>query len=163
MLKEITGLPAGVQGLEAVGTLTQSDYYHVFAPIIDEVRRSGGRMRLLYQFGSDFRRLTAGALWADTKFGLRYVSLLDGCAVVSDEGWIRAPAEAIGRWMPCPVRVYANTDRDDAIAWLASLPRGCGGSPFEVARSYVGGVGAAIGSLIGLLVHSTVETRRLGR
>jgi hypothetical protein len=158
MLKEITGLPAGVQGLQAVGTLTRADYYQVFAPIIDEARRSGGRMRLLYEFGSDFRWLTAGALWADTKFGLRYVGLLDGCAVVSDQGWIRTPAGSIGPWMPCPVRVYANKDRDDAIAWLTSLPPRSGASIFDMARSYVGGVSAAIGSLMRLLVRTTTKT-----
>ena len=40
-------------------------------------------MRLLYQFGPGFERITPGALWADTRLGLRYLQMLDGCGAVS--------------------------------------------------------------------------------
>jgi len=66
VLKELTGVPAGIQALEAVGTVTADDYERVFAPLVDQARRAGSRMRLLYQFGSGFERVTPGALWADT-------------------------------------------------------------------------------------------------
>jgi hypothetical protein len=79
-------------------------------------------MRLLYQFGPNFKRIAPGALWADTRLGLGYLRLLDGCAVVSDIAWVRKPTHGIGAWMPCPVRVYHNDERDDAVAWLSSLP-----------------------------------------
>lgn len=62
-------------------------------------------MRLLYQFGPGFERITPGALWADTRLGTSYVRLLDGCAVVSDIGWIQRPTRAIGAWMPRPISV----------------------------------------------------------
>lgn len=124
MLKELASVPAGIQALEAVGTVTTQDYDRVFAPLVDRVRRTKGRMRLLYQFGPGFERITPGALWADTRLGVGYLAALDGCAVVSDIEWIRAPARGIGAWMPCPLRVYGNAERDDAVAWLAALPRG---------------------------------------
>src|SRR5690242_13276310 len=115
-------MPAGIQALEAVGTVTADDYKRVFAPLVDQSRRTGSRMRLLYQFDRSFERITPGALWADTRLGSRYLGQLDGCAVVTDIGWIRTPSRAIGSWMPCPVRVYDNDERDDAVAWLTSLP-----------------------------------------
>ncbi|MCV7445162.1 STAS/SEC14 domain-containing protein [Mycobacterium paraense] len=152
MLEELTGMPAGVQALEAVGTVTAADYHRVFAPLVDRARRTGGRMRLLYQFGPGFRRITPGALWADTRLGASYVRLLDGCAVVSDRGWIRAPSRSIGAWMPCPVRVFADDERDDAAAWLASLPAGSGASARDMAKAYIGGTGAAVASLVRLVV-----------
>jgi hypothetical protein len=159
VLKELTGVPAGIQGLEAVGTVTADDYERVFAPLVDQARRAGSRMRLLYQFGSGFERITPGALWADTRLGLAYVRLLDGCAVVSDIGWIRAPARGIGAWMPCPVRVYDDDERDDAFAWLTSLPDGADVSTRDMAKAYIGGVGAALGSL-GTLVASHYARNR---
>jgi hypothetical protein len=154
VLKELSGMPAGVQALEAVGTVTAADYRRVFAPMVDRVGRGGGRMRLLYQFGSGFERITAGALWADTRLGLKYVRLLDGCAVVSDIRWIRAPSNAIGTWMPCPTQVYDNDERDDAAAWLTSLPESADVSVLEIAKAFIGGVGAAAVSLGGLVVKS---------
>jgi hypothetical protein len=147
LLTQLTGIPAGIQALEAVGTVTADDYERVFAPLVDQARRTGSRMRLLYQFGPGIQRITLRALWADTRFGSGYLRLLDGCAVVSDIDWIRAPSRAIGAWMPCPVRVYDNDERDDAIAWLTSLPESADVSALEMAKAYIGGVGAALGSL----------------
>ena len=145
MLKELTGLPAGVQALGAIGTVTAEDYRRVFAPLVDRRRRTGSRMRLLYQFGPGFERITPGALWADTRLGLGYVRVLDGCAVVSDIGWIRTPTRAIGKWMPCPVGVYRNNERDDAVAWRTSLAEGADVTAVDIAKAYIGGVGAALG------------------
>lgn len=152
-------MPAGIQALEAVGTVTAADYDRVFAPLVDRARQTGSRMRLLYQFGPGFRRITPGALWADTRLGVSYVRLLDGCAVVSDLGWIRAPSRGIGAWMPCPVRVFMDNERDEAVAWLTSLPDGAGASTRDMARAYIGGVGAAIGSLVKLIVSERAQPR----
>lgn len=118
---QIPGLPDGVEGLEARGTLTSSDCAQVFAPLVDRHRQGRQRLRLLYQFGPDFDRFTLGALWADSSLGARYLPVLDGCAMVTAIDWIGSPGRSIGTWLPCPVRVYDNAHRDDAARWLASL------------------------------------------
>jgi hypothetical protein len=161
LLKELTGVPAGIQALQAEGTVTTDDYERVFAPLVDQARTTGNRIRLLYQFGPGFQRITPGALWADTRLGVNYLRLLDGCAIVSDIDWIRKPTRAVGAWMPCPVRVYDNDERDDAVAWLTSLPEGTDVSARGMAKAYIGGVGAALGSL-GELVISEGATNRRG-
>jgi hypothetical protein len=158
VLKQLTGVPAGIQALEAVGTVTADDYERVFAPLVDQARRTGSRMRLLYQFGPGFERITLGALWADARLGVSYVRLLDGCAVVSDIDWIRTPSRAIGTWMPCPVRVYNNDERDASVAWLTSLPEGADVSARDRAKAYIGGVGASLGSLGKLVISKGVKT-----
>jgi hypothetical protein len=144
VLRELTGTPAGIQVLEATGTVTAADYERNFAPMVERAGRTGDRLRLLYEFGPEFRRMTAAALWADARLGTRYLRLLDGCAVVSDIGWIRATSRAIGNWMPCPLRVFRNDERDGAVAWLASLPERADVSARDIAKAYVGGVGAAL-------------------
>ena len=147
MLTELTGMPAGIQALAAVGTVTAADYERTFVPMVERSGRAGSRMRLLYEFGPGFQRITAGALWADARLGSSYLRLLDGCAVVSDVGWIRATSHAIGNWMPCPLRVYDNDNRDDAVAWLASLSECDDVSARDMAKAYIGGVGAGLVSL----------------
>jgi hypothetical protein len=163
MLKVITDVPAGVQAMEAVGTVTADDYRREFAPLVDRAQRTRSRMRLLYQFGPGFERITPGALWADARLGSSYVRLLDGCAVVSDIGWIRTPTRRIGAWMPCPVRVYGNNERDDALAWLTSLPEGTDVSAGQMARAYIGGVGAALAGLAEIVVPARVKNRHGAR
>jgi SpoIIAA-like len=152
VLKALSGMPAGIQSLEATGTVTAGDYEKVFAPLVEQMRQTGRRMQLLFQFGTGFQRMTPGALWADARLGLHYVRLLDGCAVISDIGRIREPIRDIGTWMPCPVQVFDNDKRDDAIAWLNSLPEGADVSAHDMAEAYVGGVSAALMSLGGLAI-----------
>src|SRR5277367_4385558 len=108
---QMTDLPNGVHGLQARGTLTSDDYDRVFAPLVDHRRHGDQRLRLLYQIGPNFNRLTPGALWADSRLGARYLPLLDGCALATDIDWIRDPGRSIATWMPCPMRVYDNAYR----------------------------------------------------
>ncbi len=147
----MSGLPDGVQGLEARGTVTYDDYMRVFAPLIDRIRNSDKRLRLLYQFGPDFRRITAGGLWADSRLGSRYIALMDGCALVSDVGWIRGPGRGIATWLPCPMQVYDNAHGNAAAHWLASLPAIGEPSRAQTARAYIGGTYGASVSIVKLL------------
>jgi hypothetical protein len=157
VLTRRTTMPDAIQAIEAVGTVTAGDYQRVVAPLIDQARRTGSRMRLLYQFGPAFTRITAGALWEDTRLGSSYVRLLDGCAVVSDIDWIRTPTRRIAMFMPCPVRVYANAGVDDAVTWLTSLPENARPSTRAVAMAYAGGVGAALASVGELVVSKGIR------
>lgn len=147
MLKELTGMPPGIQALEAVGTVTAEDYQRIFASMVDRARRTESRMRLLYQFGPSFQRITPGALWADARLGFAYLRLLDGCAIASDIAWIRTSTRSIGAWLPCPVRVYHNDERDDALTWLAALPKGTNVSARDVVKAYIGGACAGAANL----------------
>jgi hypothetical protein len=159
VLTELVEVPAGVHALGATDVVTSDDYAQVFAPLVDRVRREGQRLRLLYQFGSGFTRLTPGALWADSTLGAQYLPLLDGCAVVSDIDWIREPARGIAAWMPCPTRVYANDQRDEAAAWLAALPQCQSPSTSQVLRAYIGGTGGLLVSLGKLFLLDRVALR----
>ena len=164
MLTELVEVPEGVHALDASGVVTSDDYAQVFAPLVDRLRQEGQRLRLLYQFGPGFIRLTPGGLWADSTLGAQYLPLLDGCAVVTDIDWIREPARGIARWMPCPTRVYANEQRDEAGAWLAALPRCQRPSTAQFLRAYVGGTGGAVVSLGKLFLLDRVALRtRYGR
>lgn len=147
MLQRLTDVPEDVQGLETLGVVTKRDYEDAFTPLVDEAWRAGTRLRLLYECGPRFSRLTAGALWADARLGPRYLRLLDGCAVISDKGLIRWSVRRIGSWMPCPVRVFGHAEREQAMKWLLSLPRREGVSAGEIATAYLGGIGSVIGGL----------------
>jgi len=124
MLERLQDLPGGVDGVKAVGRVSREDYERVFDPLIDAARREGRRIRLLYQFGPEFEGFSAGAAWEDAKLGLASLRLFDGCAIVSDVGWIRESTRLVGFVMPCPVKVFANGQLGEAVEWLRSLPEG---------------------------------------
>ena len=52
--------------------------------------------------------------------------MIDGYATVSDLRWVREWIHLVSFLMPFPMRVFANEERDDAVAWLRSLPEGPG-------------------------------------
>jgi hypothetical protein len=122
MLEKLNDLPRGIDGLKAIGRITREDYDKVVEPILDAARRDGRRIRFLYELGADFDGFTPGAAWEDAKVGFRSLRLFDGCAIVSDVGWIRESARFFGFIMPCPVRVFENQARGKAIEWLGTLP-----------------------------------------
>ena len=123
MLERLSDLPPGIVGLKAVGTLTARDYQQVVEPLLEEIRRDGKNVRLLYQFAPEFEGFTPGGIWEDAKIGLRPMRLLDGCAVVTDLAWIRNSVSLVSYLMPCPVRVFENRDLDKALAWLGHVAR----------------------------------------
>ena len=120
MLQRIPGLPAGIDGLGAVGTVTGDDYEQVALPLFHDARRDGRRIRLLYHFGPEFEGFTAGAVLHDARIGLRYLRLLERCAVVSDRPMVRESARLIGAMLPCPSRVFENNEWQTALDWLGS-------------------------------------------
>jgi hypothetical protein len=129
MFERIPGVPDGVDAFRVVGTLTREDYEKTVEPLLDEAHRQGRRLRLLVQMGAEYEGFTAGAVMGKTDTWLRFPSLMrmiDGYAVVSDVRWIREWIHVVGFLMPFPLRVFGVHERDDAVAWLQSLPQGPG-------------------------------------
>jgi hypothetical protein len=118
---ELSELPGGVVRVRPVGTVTAQDYAVAIAPLIAEAGR-GRRLRCLVEAGPDFRGITPGAAWADVRLGLRAMRAFDGCAMVSDLGWVRRLVRAAAFWLPYPLRGFPGDRRDEAQAWLAALP-----------------------------------------
>lgn len=117
-------LPPGIEGLIASGKVSKEDYEQVLEPLLDAARRDGHHLRFLYQFGPQFEGFTPSGAWEDAKVGLRALRLFQGCAIVADASWLRESARLVGFLMPCPVRAFGNAERDEALAWLSSLPAG---------------------------------------
>ena len=122
MLERLEGLPPGLEGMKAVGKVSKADYDGVFEPILDEARAQGKRIRFLYELGPEFKGFTAGGAWEDARLGMGSLRLLNGIAVVTDLGWVREMVRLVGFMMPVPARVFSTAQRDEAIAWLSSLP-----------------------------------------
>jgi hypothetical protein len=126
MLERLTALPPGIDGVKAVGKVSQQDYQQVLGPLLDDARHADRRVRLLYQFGPEFEGFTAGGAWEDASVGLRSLRFVEGLAIVTDVNWVRDATRLSAFFMPGPVKVFANAQFDDAVAWLQSLPQTAG-------------------------------------
>ncbi|MFG2881707.1 STAS/SEC14 domain-containing protein [Streptomyces sp. NPDC048297] len=126
MLERAQDVPPGIDAIKAIGTVTKDDYKAVIEPLIDEARKEGRRIRLLSEIGPEFRSFTPAAGWEDLKVGIGAMRLFEGCAVVTDTGWIRESTGLTSFLMPFPVRVFGGEEREEALRWLVSLPEGPG-------------------------------------
>ncbi|MGD2020633.1 MAG: STAS/SEC14 domain-containing protein [Thiohalocapsa sp.] len=120
MIERLSGLPDNVLGFSAHGQVTAADYEEHVMPAVDEALTSHEKVRLLYQLGEDFDGFDAGAFWEDAKVGLSHLAAWERIALVTDVGWLRSAAKAMGFMMPGEVRVYSNAELDSARNWLVS-------------------------------------------
>lgn len=126
MIEPLQDLPHGILGVKATGRVSRADYTTVLEPMLDEARREGRRVLFLYEIGPGFESFSPGAAWEDAKVGLRSMLQFDGCAVVTDMGWIREATRLAGFLMPCAVRVFEIAEREQAVAWLGAIGSGPG-------------------------------------
>lgn len=126
MLEKLQDVPAGIDAVRATGHVSKDDYERVVEPLVDDARREGRHIRLLFEFGPEFRAFTPGAGWEDLKVGIGSRRLFEGCAIVSDAGWVRESTRLTAFLMPCPVRVFGGQERGAAVDWLTALPEGPG-------------------------------------
>ena len=126
MLEQLKGVAEGIVAVKATGTVSKDDYLRVVEPLLDAARGEGRRIRFLYELGPEFEAFSAGGAWEDARVGLRFLSLFEGCAVVTDLEWVKQTTKVAGFLMPCPVRVFPTREREKAITWLASLPKEVG-------------------------------------
>ena len=119
MIERISGLPANVLGFEAKGTVTAKDYETVIIPAVEETFARQKGVRFLCCLGEEFTGVEAGAVWDDTKMGLKHLGGWERMALVSDVEWIRASVKIFALAIPGHVRVFHDRELADAKRWVA--------------------------------------------
>ena len=102
MLNKLAGAPAGVQAIEAVGTVTTDDYHRSSPRLVDEACRTRDRLRLLYRFGPGIRAHHPGAAWQTPDSGQTMCDCSTALRSSATLDWIRIPTRRIAMFMPTP-------------------------------------------------------------
>ena len=120
MIRSIPDLPGNVVGFIASGHVTSEDYERVLIPAVEAALQEHERIRMLYQVAADFDGFAPGAVWDDVRMGMGHFTAWDRIAVVTDVDWIRGSTRLFAFIMPCPVRLFANADMDEATRWIVA-------------------------------------------
>ncbi|HEY2624556.1 STAS/SEC14 domain-containing protein [Dyella sp. Tek66A03] len=118
MIEQIQGLPPGTLGFRASGQVTAADYERVLVPDIEAAFALNRKLRLLYHVGPDFTGFDPGAMWDDVMLGFRHFSGWERVALVTDVGWLRIAATAMGFAVPAEFRLFSNAELVLAIDWI---------------------------------------------
>jgi len=74
---------------------------------------------LLSVLGTEFTGFDAGAMWDDTKLGVKTFNSYERMAIVTDATWVRRSIKALGWLIPGDVRVFHVDELDSALGWIA--------------------------------------------
>jgi len=118
MIELIPGLPDDTVGFSAKGTVTAEDYETVLMPAVEDVLSRHKKMRVLYHLGEEFEGVDLGAMWDDTKIGLKHPLSWHRVAVVTDTGWVRKLSLGFGLFLFGHLKVFPNSELAQATAWL---------------------------------------------
>lgn len=119
MLKRIEIANKNITAYEVTGKLTKEDYKETLAPMVKAAKESERKLKLLLQFGEEFKGFTSGAAIEDFKLGMHNVGSFEKIAIVSDNKWISNSSTLIGSLIPAGVKTYSNKNLPLALNWLA--------------------------------------------
>ena len=118
MIKELTGLPAGVIGFEVADTIKAEDYRDVVLPALERAAASG-EVRFVIVM-PEFHGMSGGALWQDLKVGVEHFRAWKRSALVTDIEWMIHMTTLFGWMTPGEVKTFPLADRPAAISWVAA-------------------------------------------
>jgi hypothetical protein len=118
MLQFMEGLPAGIIGIRATGTITKEDYTKVLAPKLDELSKKGEKPNYLTIFQTDLTALTAAAWWEDLKTGIKHFNEWHKIAVLTDRKGIEWFSNTFSFMFGGRIHAFPLEEKDKAIAWL---------------------------------------------
>lgn len=105
-------------GLKAIGRIAEEDYTRTLYPMFNKARSEGEKVKLYMEFGDEFEGYDFGAMWEDSKFGLKFLRTVEKAAIVTDINWLSRMTKFFGSLVPCPVKVFNCGQQEAAKVWI---------------------------------------------
>ena len=119
MIKLLSGMPAGVLGLQAIDDVEEEDYRNVVVPAVDAAIAEHGKVRLVYVLGPEFDEYEEEAAWEDLKLGVRHPASFERIAIVTDARWAGPTIRIFSVLWPGQARAFPLADLEAAKRWAA--------------------------------------------
>ncbi len=119
MIKLLSGMPAGVLGLEAIDDVEEEDYRDVVVPAVNAAIAEHGKVRLVYVLGPEFDEYEEEAAWEDLKLGVRHPASFERIAIVTDARWAPQAIKIFSILWPGQARAFPLAELEAAKRWAA--------------------------------------------
>lgn len=120
MIEVLEGFPESVIAFAAKGEVSGEDYGRVLILAVEAAFQRSRRIRIYYEIGPQCTGFGPGAMWEDTKLGVKHWSQWERMAVVTDVEWIRVALNAFRFLVPGEVRIFAMSEAAQARAWITA-------------------------------------------
>jgi hypothetical protein len=118
MIELIEGLPDDTVGVSLKGKIESGDYEKVLIPALEAARSKHDKVNILAVIGPEFDTYSGGALWDDTRFGVRHLSGWGNVAMVSDRDWVHHLSGVGKIFFGKRLRMFGMADLEQAKAWV---------------------------------------------
>lgn len=120
MIEVMSESQGAVIGVKFSGKITTREYEETFTPRLETVLKEYGKARLMYVVDEDFEGAEAGAVWDDTKLGLKHRHDFEKLALVGGAKWMAWLTKLCATFISGEIKTFPLEQLQEAWIWLKS-------------------------------------------
>jgi hypothetical protein len=109
-----------VFGVKMSGKITAREYEDVIIPGLETVFQEHGKARFMYLLDESFQGAEAGAMWDDTKLGLKHRKDFEKLALVGGSKWMDWLTKLAAKFISGETKTFTSEQLQEAWDWLKS-------------------------------------------
>jgi hypothetical protein len=105
-------------GLKFSGKITTREYEETLIPRLEAIFTEYGKARLMYVVEDDFQGAEAGAMWDDTKLGVKHRNDFEKLALVGGPKWMAWLTKLCAKLISGETKTFSLEQVEEAWEWL---------------------------------------------
>jgi hypothetical protein len=118
MIEVMPESQGNVIGLKFSGKITTREYEEILIPRLEALLREHGKARLMHVVDAGFEGAEAGAVWDDTKLGLKHRHDFEKLALVGEARWMAWLAKLCAKFISGEIKTFSLEQLQEAWVWL---------------------------------------------
>jgi hypothetical protein len=120
MIEVMPESQGNVLGVKFTGKVTAKEYEDVIIPGVEAVLKEHDKARFLYVLDEGFQGVEAGAMWDDTKLGLKHRNDFEKLALVGGAKWMEWLTKMCAKLISGETKTFSLEQLPEAWDWLKS-------------------------------------------
>jgi hypothetical protein len=120
MIEVMPESQGNVIGVKFSGKITAREYEEIIIPRLEAVLMEHGKARFMYVLDEGFQGAEAGAMWDDTKLGVKHRHDFDKLALVGGPRWMEWLTKLCAKLISGETRTFSLEQLQEAWVWLKS-------------------------------------------
>jgi len=118
MIEVMPESAGNVFGIKVSGKITAQEYEEVIIPRVDAIIQEHGKARFMWVLDDGFQGAEAGAMWDDTKFGLKHRHDFEKVALVGGAKWMEWLTKLFCKLISAETKTFSQDQLQEAWDWL---------------------------------------------
>jgi SpoIIAA-like len=120
MIEVMSESQGNMIGVKISGKITAREYEEVIIPRVEAILQEYGQARFMYVLDEGFQGAEAGAMWDDTKFGLKHRHDFEKLALVGGAKWMEWLTKMCAKFISGETKTFPLERLPEAWDWLKS-------------------------------------------